>query len=195
MGHRLRVPCPKDSLCADNAELGITFAFDLEIVWRFLAHLPDWRAFGQVPINSIDLTIAIGSSVIQIPTIQSSPAYAWLTVFQLVRWYRFILEVPRMRPLILTVFGNYSGLMNMTMFLLIMNGIAALAAVQLLRGDTTDHNNMNFSQIWVAFLAMYQVCRAVLVASCLLISLRMVRYCHRKIGRMSCTARLRRRRL
>jgi len=62
-----------------------------------------------------------------------------------------------MRPLILTVFGNSSGLLNMTVFLLITNGLAALAGVQLLRGDMGADANMNFSQIWIAFLAMYQV--------------------------------------
>lgn len=62
-----------------------------------------------------------------------------------------------MRSLILTVFGNSSGLVNMTVFLLITNGLAALAAVQLLRGDLDDSSNMNFSQIWISFLGMYQV--------------------------------------
>lgn len=129
----------------------------MEILWRLVAHLPDWRAFGREPANWIDLILAVGSSIIQIPAIHTSPTYAWLTVFQLARWYRVILEVPRMRPLILTVFGNSSGLLNMTIFLLITNGLSALAAVQLLRGDTTDTSNMNFSQIWIAFVGMYQV--------------------------------------
>ncbi|KIJ40348.1 hypothetical protein M422DRAFT_256903 [Sphaerobolus stellatus SS14] len=141
----------------DNAELGITIAFDLEIIWRFLAHFPDWRSFGGGVANWADLIIAVGCSIIQIPPIHDSRAYPWLTVFQLFRWYRVILQVPRMRPLILTVFGNSSGLLNMTIFLLITNGLAALAAVQLLRGDLDNSTNMNFSQIWVAFLAMYQV--------------------------------------
>ncbi|KAF8585271.1 hypothetical protein K439DRAFT_1632798 [Ramaria rubella] len=141
----------------DNAELGITVAFDLEMLWRFVAHLPDWRAFSKEPTNWIDLVIAIASSIIQIPIIHASPAYAWLTVFQLARWYRVILEVPRMRPLILTVFGNSSGLLNMTIFMLITNGLAALAAVQLLRGDMSNSTNMNFSQVWISFLAMYQI--------------------------------------
>ncbi|KAF8509855.1 Ion transport protein-domain-containing protein [Hysterangium stoloniferum] len=138
-------------------ELGISIAFDLEIIWRFCAHLPDWRAFGHEPANWIDLVLAIACSIIQIPVVHSSQAYAWLTAFQLARWYRVILEVPRMRPLILTVFGNSSGLINMTIFLLLTNGLAALAAVQLLRGDLDDSSNMNFSQIWIAFLAMYQI--------------------------------------
>jgi voltage-dependent calcium channel len=132
------------------------------MIWRFVAHLPEWRAFGREPVNWIDLMLAVGSSIIQIPAIHTSQAYAWLTVFQLARWYRVILEVPRMRPLILTVFGNSSGLLNMIAFMLITNGLAALAAVQLLRGDMTppgnnNNNNMNFSQIWISFLAMYQV--------------------------------------
>ena len=36
-----------------------------------------------------------------------------------------------MRPLLLAVFGSVSGLLNMTLFLLLMNFLAALLALQL----------------------------------------------------------------
>jgi voltage-dependent calcium channel len=157
------------------------------MVWRFTALLPDWRAFQRNPVNWIDLVLAVASSIIQIPAIHSSPAYAWLTVFQLARWYRVILEVPRMRPLILTVFGNSTGLMNMTVFLLITNGLAALAAVQLLRGDMSETSNLNFSQIWLAFLAMYQVCHSNnFLTTIAFPDQGPTRFCHQRIGPMYC---------
>lgn len=49
------------------------------------------------------------------------------------------------------------GLANMTLFLLLVNFIAALAALQLLQGDLTADDNMNFGQIYTSFLAMYQI--------------------------------------
>jgi hypothetical protein len=81
-------------------ELVITIAFDVEIVLRVLATLPDWRSFFSHGNNWLDTILAIGSSIIQIPVIHNSPAYPWFTIFQLARFYRVILEVPRMRPLL-----------------------------------------------------------------------------------------------
>lgn len=43
------------------------------------------------------------ATVIQIPPIPSSQVYPWLTVFQLLRWYRVVLLVPRMKPLLVRV--------------------------------------------------------------------------------------------
>ncbi|TFK68921.1 hypothetical protein BDN72DRAFT_646515 [Pluteus cervinus] len=138
-------------------ELTITIAFDFEIVLRILAALPDWRSFFRKPNNWLDLILAIGSSIIQIPVIHNSSVYPWFTILQLARFYRVILEVPRMRPLLLAVFGNMYGLANMSLFLLLVNYIAALAAVQLLRGDLPASQAMNFGQLFTSFLAMYQV--------------------------------------
>ena len=83
----------------DVSELAITIVFDFEIIVRLFAELPDWRAFFQGR-NLIDLVLAIGSSIIQIPVIHRSPVYPWLTIFQLARFYRVILVIPRMRPLL-----------------------------------------------------------------------------------------------
>ncbi|KAJ2913591.1 hypothetical protein MD484_g6822, partial [Candolleomyces efflorescens] len=138
-------------------ELVITLAFDLEIILRVLATLPDWRTFFQHGNNWLDTFLAIICSIIQIPAIQSSSVYPWFTIFQLARFYRVILVVPRMKPLLLAVFGNMYGLANMTLFLLLVNYIAALVAVQLLRGDLGADTAVNFGELFNSFLAMYQV--------------------------------------
>lgn len=57
----------------------------------------------------------------------------------------------------LAVFGNMYGLVNMTLFLLLVNFIAALVAIQLLRGDVPGNNNINFGEIFNAFLGIYQI--------------------------------------
>ncbi|KAG6833309.1 hypothetical protein H0H87_008941 [Tephrocybe sp. NHM501043] len=72
-------------------ELGITIAFDIEIVLRILATLPDWRSFFSYGNNWLDLVLAIGSSIIQIPVIHNSSVYPWFTILQLMRFYRVIL--------------------------------------------------------------------------------------------------------
>ncbi|KAI0050088.1 hypothetical protein FA95DRAFT_1487881 [Auriscalpium vulgare] len=140
-----------------TGELVLTIAFDIEIVVRVVAQLPDWRSFFDRGQNWLDLILAIGSTVIQIPAIHHSGVYPWLTIFQLARFYRVILELPRMKPLLLSVFGNMYGLTNMTLFLILVNYISALFAIQMLRGDLSDDQNMNFGQVFTAFLAIYQV--------------------------------------
>ncbi|KAL1742981.1 Ion transport protein-domain-containing protein [Schizophyllum fasciatum] len=138
-------------------ELGITIAFDVEIVLRVLATLPDWRDFFRHGQNWLDTTIAVVSTIIQIPAIHDSVIYPWFTIVQLMRFYRVILVVPRMKPLLLTVFGNVYGLANMSLFLILVNFIAALFALQLLRGDVAEDNTINFGQLFNAFLGVYQV--------------------------------------
>jgi len=49
------------------------------------------------------------------------------------------------------------GLANMALFLMIVNYIAALVAVQLFRGALTDGEFINFGEVWNSFLGMYQV--------------------------------------
>ncbi|KAG6372714.1 Ion transport protein-domain-containing protein [Boletus reticuloceps] len=138
-------------------ELLITFAFDIEIVVRIAVELPAWRNFFLHGSNWLDLIIAIGSSVIQIPAIHDSRVYPWLTVFQLARFHRVLLVVPRMKPLMLTVFGNMYGLVNMTLFLMLVTFLAALFAIQLLQGDMDGNATMNFAQLFNSFLAVYQI--------------------------------------
>jgi voltage-dependent calcium channel len=95
-------PGPVHSRLLNTGELVITIAFDVEIIVRFASCLPDWRDFSREGRNWLDLILAIGSTVIQIPPIRSSSAYPWLTIFQLLRFYRVILEVPRMKPLLVS---------------------------------------------------------------------------------------------
>ena len=45
----------------------------------------------------------------------------------------------------------------MSLFLLLANFLAALVAVQLIRGDMVSDQAMNFGAIFNAFIAMYQV--------------------------------------
>jgi hypothetical protein len=49
------------------------------------------------------------------------------------------------------------GLANMSLFLLLVNYISALAAVQLLRGDVGGDMTPNFGELFNAFLGVYQI--------------------------------------
>lgn len=112
--------------CQDGFERICTFAFLGEIFLRFLFNLPDWRSFWGCASNIADTILAIVTTIIQIPVIRGSSVYPWLTAFQLARFYRVILVVPRMKSLLAKLVSSVAGLVNMIVFLLLMNFLAAI---------------------------------------------------------------------
>lgn len=88
----------------DRAEIIVTLILLMEIVIRLIV---DWRNFFKSRRNITDLAIAIITTVIQIPPIKEAhggKAYAWLTLFQIVRVYRVVLAVPMTRDLIVRIY-------------------------------------------------------------------------------------------
>ena len=86
----------------DVAETCVTLILLAEIIIRFVV---DWRHFFFSKRNLADLLIAIVTTVIQIPAVKNSHdgrAYAWLTVFQILRTYRLVLAVQMTRDLIVS---------------------------------------------------------------------------------------------
>jgi hypothetical protein len=84
----------------EKSETIVTFILLLEILVRLAV---DWRHFFNSRRNITDLIIAITTTIIQIPAIKHAhggKAYAWLTIFQIVRVYRIVLAVPVTRDLI-----------------------------------------------------------------------------------------------
>ena len=111
-----------------------------EIIIRFAAALPDWRAFWRRTNNIADLALAAVTTVIQIPVIRDSAVYPWLTAFQLARFYRVILVVPRMRGLLAKLVSSVAGLVNMVVFLLLMNFLAAVIVSRCSRHPILRHH-------------------------------------------------------
>lgn len=87
----------------NNIELAFTMVFDLEMIIRIAGFFPQWRGFFSNGRNAFDLFLAVSTSIIQIPVIADSKVYPWLTIFQLLRWYRVTLAFPRMKPLLVSV--------------------------------------------------------------------------------------------
>lgn len=86
----------------DVTETIITLALLGEILVRFIV---DWRHFFKSRRNLTDLMIAIITTVIQLPAVKAAHggrAYAWLSIFQIMRVYRIVLAVPVTRDLIVS---------------------------------------------------------------------------------------------
>lgn len=101
-GYKTDETPPSELYVLRAIELAVTITFDIEIALRMIAYFPYWRDFIANSRNVFDLFLAVSSSIIQIPAIASDPAYPWLTVFQLLRWYRVVLAFPRMKPLLVS---------------------------------------------------------------------------------------------
>ncbi|KAK5945754.1 calcium channel protein [Knufia obscura] len=142
-----------------NTETVVTFLLLLEIIVRFAC---DWRHFFSSRQNCTDLLLAIVTTITQIPSIRSSgEAYAWLTVFQIARVYRVVLAVSVTRELIMLVFGNAIGLLNLIVFVFLFTFLAAILASQMFRGDIPPEDaagnsiQVQFFDIWNSFIGMY----------------------------------------
>jgi voltage-dependent calcium channel len=152
---------PSRAYFIDFSEIVVTLILLVEIIIRFVV---DWRYFFQENKNWFDLGLAIITSIILIPPIRNSgQAYAWLTVFQILRIYRVIIAVPITRSLITLVLGNASGIGNLMLFVFLITFLMSIFAVQLFRGELTETdaygNNIHvtFATIYNAFLGMYQI--------------------------------------
>lgn len=96
------------SFPVDSFELVATVAFDIEMVWRIVGYLPNWRGFNERGLNWFDLFLAVTTTILQIPPIHNWQYYPWLTAFQLARFYRVILAIPTMRSLLVSNFSTHS---------------------------------------------------------------------------------------
>jgi hypothetical protein len=86
----------------DRSETIVTLVLLMEVLIRFVV---DWRHFFRSKRNITDLIIAIITTVIQLPAVKEAyngKAYAWLTIFQIIRVYRVVLAVPMTRDLVVS---------------------------------------------------------------------------------------------
>lgn len=84
----------------DMLETIFSLAFLFEILLRMLAQRKDLRAFFKDRRNSTDFLISVITCIIQIPSIkQHTLVYIWFTGFQVLRIYRVVMAIPRLRNL------------------------------------------------------------------------------------------------
>lgn len=146
----------------EKAESVFTLLFAVEIAARFACYFPNWRQFATKS-NFFDLFLAVITCIIQLPVIKNSGSlYRWLTIFQILRFYRVLKAIQFTRELLKRVLGNASGLLNLILFVVCAVYIVALMACQLVRGDAPREiygqaQEMTFKNIFNSFLGMYQI--------------------------------------
>ncbi|KAL1962687.1 hypothetical protein VTN77DRAFT_9231 [Rasamsonia byssochlamydoides] len=152
---------PDRAATIDVTEKVVTLFLLVEIIIRFAS---DWRRFHKSKRNLVDLGLAVITCIIQIPPIHNSgQPYAVLSLFQVLRVYRVVLAFSLTRDLIMVVFRNVVGLLNLILFVFLITFLAAIFAVKLFRGQIPQQDpdgntiHMTFYNIYNAFLGMYQI--------------------------------------
>ncbi|KAI9268809.1 Ion transport protein-domain-containing protein [Sporodiniella umbellata] len=145
----------------DNAETAFTFIFAFEIIIR-MAGVSSWLNFWSSKRNALDLLIVIATCVIQLPMIQDSSVYKYLTIFQVCRLYRLFLCIPRVRRLVTSALGTGESVLNVMIFLVLGTALCATMFMQMFGGDfekiaeLTDPSN-RFDNFWQSFVSLIVV--------------------------------------
>ncbi|KAI9259454.1 hypothetical protein BDA99DRAFT_538416 [Phascolomyces articulosus] len=141
----------------DNAETAFTFLFAFEIVLRMIG-TPGWMQFWASGRNKFDLFLVIVTCVIQLPMIQDSHAYKYLTIFQCMRQYRLFICIPRVRRLLSAALGTGESVIYVVAFLLLCTALCSPIFMQLFGGDfgfiEQDESELRCDTFWESYLTL-----------------------------------------
>lgn len=99
-----------------------TYILFLEILVRFFMYTPYWGQFFRYKRNKFDLALAIITSIIVIPPIREKlgQTYYWLSVFQILRFYRVVVSIKFLKDLWAEILGNVKIIIDLTLFLILI---------------------------------------------------------------------------
>ncbi|CAO3640711.1 unnamed protein product [Mucor fragilis] len=145
----------------DNAETAFTFVFALEILLRMVG-ASSWMSFWSAKTNLFDLFLVISTCVIQLPMIQDSWVYKYLTIFQILRLYRLFICIPRVRRLLSAALGTGESVIYVMVFLILATALCSTVFMQMFGGDYTDVTTPEdpenrFDTFWESFVSLIVV--------------------------------------
>jgi hypothetical protein len=144
-------------------QIWTTSALCLENIARFCFYLPYWRAFFFSKSNCVDTVLNVANVIILLPFVHDHEIlYAWLTIFQLMRFYRVAIAIPFVRRLWQKVLGGYKTIFNLTIFLFLLTYLCSIFGALLLRGvipyeDDGEVQEFSFFDLANSFVAMYVI--------------------------------------
>ncbi|CAO3597764.1 unnamed protein product [Absidia cylindrospora] len=143
----------------DSVECGFSVAFLIEILLRLVSQNRQLKQFFNDKTNRADMIISIMACIIWIPSVHGNRMlFAWLSGFQIMRIYRVVMAIPRLRTLIVRVLGSVYGFINLIFFIILSTLICSIIAFQLLEGELNESDDeMRFFSIYNAFVALNQL--------------------------------------
>ncbi|KAG0185974.1 calcium channel protein [Apophysomyces sp. BC1034] len=141
----------------DNIETAFTFVFAIEIVIRMVG-ATSWMHFWTSGRNKFDLFLVITTCVIQLPVIQDSEAYKYLTIFQCLRTYRLFLCLPRVRRILAAALGSGESITNVVVFLVLATALCSPIFMLMFGGDfgfiEPNETELRFDTFWQSFVTL-----------------------------------------
>lgn len=107
-----------------------------EILIRLALYFPQWRLFFVSKRNCFDLFLGIFTFIIIIEPVKEGlkQGYYWLTVFQLMRFYRVVLATSITRNLWMRIMGNFRALFDLTLFFFILTFVVSIITARYFEG-------------------------------------------------------------
>lgn len=142
-------------------EVAFTLTFLIEIIARFFFHLPKWRLFFGSKRNVFDLLLAIITGIIIIQPVKDAlgHTYYWLTVFQIMRFYRVVLATPFTRKLWLKIMKDSKAIFDLVLFYFILTFLWSIIMARYFEGtipeDSWDDVDFPMHTLPNAFVALY----------------------------------------
>lgn len=147
----------------DKIETAFTIIFFVEIIVRFFLHFPTWRLFFYSKRNNFDLFLGIITFVTVLPPIKKAlgQAYYWLTVFQLMRFYRAVLFTKITSTLWLKIMGNFRAIFDLALFFFILTFLTSIILARYFEGaiPREDFGNVDYPLHTLpnTFIALYVI--------------------------------------
>ena len=132
-----------------------------EIIIRFIVHFPQWRLFFLSKRNCFDLFLAIVTFIIIIKPLKEKMGhvYYWLTVFQLMRFYRVVLATSITRTLWLKIMKNIRIIFDLALFYFILLYLVSIILARFFEGtiphDELDDVEWPMNTLPASFIALY----------------------------------------
>lgn len=146
-----------------RAESAFTGVFLWEIIIRFALHFPQWRLFFASRRNCFDLFLATITSIIIISPIKDKLGwgYYWLTVFQLLRFYRVVMAISITRNLWMQIMTNIKAIWDLGLFFFILTYLISIIVSRYFEGQVStsafDTANFPFQTLPNTFLGLYTI--------------------------------------
>lgn len=144
-------------------ECAYTIILLAEILIRFALHLPHWRLFFVSNRNCFDLFLAVFTFIIIIEPVKEKlgQGYYWLTVFQLMRFYRVVLATSITRDLWMKIMVNFRALFDLTLFFFILTFVVSIIVARYFEGavplDDITELDFPLHTLPNAFVGLYTI--------------------------------------
>ena len=144
-----------------RVQCSLSFIFVLEIIWRFFCYYPEGSRFFKVKRNIFDLLLTLVTLIMAIPNVAQNMGrvYAWLTVFQIARFYRCVLLLPFVRRLWVQVWGSVNLILDLSLFYFLLTFACSIIFARYFEGYATFDDDILFplSTLPNVFLALYVI--------------------------------------